>query len=135
MGEGSQTPYQLQLLWQGEEVLLAEGLPVTGVRGNFFMNHLMKNEATNIKEKGFMELPLGECKNSFVCPNDIGEACAQVLLDGPEMHSNKFYDICGPVPQSMYEVAADLSTAMGKKVDYKAIPLEEWEATFGAVRA
>ena len=70
----------------------------------------------NIKEHGFMELPLGECKNSFVCPNDMGEAATVCLLEGPEVHANKFYDICGPVPQSMHEVAADLSKAMGKKV-------------------
>jgi uncharacterized protein YbjT (DUF2867 family) len=97
--EGSETPYQLQLLWQGEEVLIAEGLPMTGVRGNFFMNHLMKNEADNIQKKGYMELPLGECKNSFVCSNDMGEAAAVCLLEGPEKHINKYYDICGPTSE------------------------------------
>jgi uncharacterized protein YbjT (DUF2867 family) len=132
---GSKTPYQLQLLWQGEEVLIAEGLPVTGVRGNFFMNHLMKNEAPNIQEHGFMELPLGECKNSFVCSSDMAEAAATCLLEGPEKHLNKYYDICGPVPQSMHEVAADLSTAMGKKVEYRALDPVQWEKDFGAVRA
>jgi len=133
--EGSQTPYQLQLLWQGEEVLLAEGLPMTGVRGNFFMNHLMKNEAENIQNHGFMELPLGECKNAFVCSNDMGEAAAVCLLEGPEKHVNKFYDICGPEPQSMHEVAADLSKAMGQKVEYRAMDPVQWEKDFGAVRA
>jgi len=85
---GESVPYQLVQLWKGEEFLIEQGLPVTGVRGNFFMNHLMKNEAKNIEEHGFMELPLGECKNSFVCSNDIGEACAVCLLDGPEKHAN-----------------------------------------------
>jgi len=132
---GEAVPYQLVQLWKGEEFLIEQGLPVTGVRGNFFMNHLMKNEATNIKEHGFMELPLGECKNSFVCSNDIGEACVTCLLDGPEMHADKYYDICGPVPQSMHEVAADLSTAMGKKVEYRAMDPVEWEKQFGKVRA
>jgi len=133
---GSEIPYQLQLLWQGEEVLLAEGLPMTGVRGNFFMNHLMKNEAANIKDKGFMELPLGDnCKNSFVCSSDMAEAATVCLLEGPETHANKFYDICGPTPQSMHEVAADLSKAMGKTVEYRALDPVQWEKDFGAVRA
>jgi uncharacterized protein YbjT (DUF2867 family) len=130
-----EVPYQLLSLWHGEECLIAEGLPVTAVRGNFFMNHLMKNEGDNIQNHGFMELPLGDCKNSFVCPNDMGEAAATCLLDGPEAHANKFYDICGPVPQSMYEVAEDLSKAMGKKVEYRAMDPVEWEKNFGAVRA
>jgi nucleoside-diphosphate-sugar epimerase len=133
--DGKEVPYQLVCLWLGEEALIKQGLPVTGVRGNFFMNHLMKNEGKNIKEHGFMELPLGECKNSFVCPNDMGEAATVCLLEGPEKHANKFYDICGPVPQSMHEVAADLSKAMGKKVEYRPMDPVEWEKNFGAVRA
>jgi len=133
--DGKEVPYQLLCLWHGEEHLINHGLPVTGVRGNFYMNHLMKNEGDNIKNHGFMELPLGECKNSFVCPNDMGEAAAVCLLEGEEKHANKFYDICGPIPQSMHEVAADLSKAMGKKVEYRALDPEEWEKNFGAVRA
>jgi len=133
--DGDDIPYQLLQLWLGEECLLAEGLPMTAVRGNFFMNHLMKNEGDNIKNHGFMELPLGSTKNSFVCPNDMGEAAAVCVLGGPEEHANKFYDICGPEPQSMYEVAADLSTAMGKKVEYRAMDPVEWEKQFGKVRA
>jgi uncharacterized protein YbjT (DUF2867 family) len=132
--EGKNVPYQLQQLWEGEECLIGEGLPVTGVRGNFYMNHLMKNEGPNIEKHGFMELPLGTCKNSFVCSNDMGEIATVCLLEG-EKHANKFYDICGPKAQSMHEVAADLSTAMGKKVEYRAMDPDEWEKNFGAVRA
>merc|ERR1711943_127962 len=41
----------------------------------------------------------------------------------------------GRFPQSMHEVAADLSTAMGKKVEYRALDPVQWEKDFGAVRA
>jgi len=133
--EGKNVPYQLQQLWEGEECLIAEGLPMTGVRGNFYMNHLMKNEGDNIKNEGFMELPLGTTKNSFVCSNDMGESASICLLEGEEKHANKFYDICGPVAQNMHDVAADLSKAMGKKVEYRAMDPVEWEKQFGAVRA
>jgi len=133
--DGKEVPYQLLQLWYGEEALINEGLPVTGVRGNFFMNHLLKNEAENIKNEGFCELPLGTCKNSFVSPTDMGEAVSVCLLEGPEKHANKFYDICGPSAQSMHEVAADIGRAMGKKVEYRAMDPVEWEKQFGAVRA
>ena len=72
--------------------------------GNFYMNHLLKNEAENIKQKGYFATCLGDMRNSFVCSNDMGEVAAAVLLQGPERHADRYYDITGPTPQSMYEV-------------------------------
>merc|ERR1712242_671941 len=77
-----------------------------------------KNEGENIKN-GLFASPLGNCKNSFVSACDQGEAAALCLLEGPEKHANKFYDITGPEPQSMHEVAATLSEVMGQKVEYR----------------
>merc|ERR1712032_1778392 len=53
---------------------------------------------------------LGSTRNSFVCTNDIAEAAVVCLMEGPSRHGNKFYDITGPQPQNMDEIAADLST-------------------------
>jgi uncharacterized protein YbjT (DUF2867 family) len=133
--EGQPIPMMLQHYWWSEECLIKEGLPVTSIRGNFYMNHLLKNETANIQDKGFFEQPLAETKNSYVCSNDIGEVAATCILEGPDKHAQKFYDITGPIPQSMHEVAADLSTAMGQKVEYRPQDLAQWEADFGATRA
>merc|ERR1712217_128197 len=78
------------------------------------MNHLLKNEVENIK-------------NGFF-------AAALCLLEGPEKHANKFYDICGAQPQSMHEVAADLSEVMGQKVEYRVQDIEQFEKDFGPTR-
>merc|ERR1711939_1137584 len=127
-------PTMLQHYWWSEECLIKEGLPTTSLRGNFYMNHLLKNETENIAEKGFFEQPLAETKNSFVCPNDQGEAAAICLLEGPEKHANKYYDITGPIPQSMYEVASDLSEVMGQTIEYRPQDIEQFEADFGPTR-
>jgi uncharacterized protein YbjT (DUF2867 family) len=76
-------------------------VPTTVLRGNFFMNHLLKNEQENISERGYFESPLGSCRNSFVATNDMAEAAVLCMEEGPEKHANKFYDITGPEPQSM----------------------------------
>jgi len=133
--EGQKIPMMLVHYWWSEECLVKEGLPVTGIRGNFYMNHLLKNETENIDKHGFFEQPIGDTKNSYVCPNDQGEVAAKIILEGPEVHANKFYDITGPVPQSLHEVAADLTTALGKKVEYRPQDLVQWEKDFGATRA
>ena len=54
---------------------------------------------------------------------------------GPERHANKFYDITGPQPQSMHEVAADLGEVMGKKVEYLPQDMAQFEKDFGPTRA
>merc|ERR1712070_1233884 len=55
--------------------------------------------------------------------------------DGPERHANKFYDITGPEPQSMFEIAEDLGNALGKTVEYRPQSMVDFEKDFGATRA
>jgi len=97
--KGAEIPLMLQHYWWGEKCLIDAKVPLTVLRNNFFMNHLL------------------------------------ILTEGPEKHANKFYDITGPEPQSMAEVAADLSKAMGKKVEYRAQSFPQFEQDFGPTRA
>lgn len=131
--QGQTIPLMLQHYWWSEECLIKAGLPTTGVRGNFYMNHLLKNEIENIKN-GFFKSPLGSCKNSFVSACDQGEAAAVCLLEGPEKHANKFYDITGPEPQSMYDVAETLGEVLGQKIEYMPQDIDQFEKDFGPTR-
>lgn len=79
--DGQNIPLMLQHYWWAEKCLIDEGLPVTSIRGNFYMNHLLKNETDNINN-GFFESPLGDCKNSFVCTNDMAQASVTCFLEG-----------------------------------------------------
>ena len=79
--------------------------------------------------------PLGDTRNSFVCTNDIAEAAFVCIRDGPTRHANKFYDITGPEPQSMHEIAKDLSAALGKAVEYRPQDMKQFEQDFGPTRA
>jgi len=138
--KGAEIPLMLQHYWWAEKSLIDAGLPVTALRNNFFMNHLLKTEAENIgaigsTEPGFFSSPLGDTRNSFVSTADIAEVAAKVIEEGPDKHVNKFYEITGPEPQSMYEVAADLGKALGKTVEYRPQTMEQFEKDFGPARA
>lgn len=74
------------------------GLNVIALRNNFFMNHLLKTDCETIDREGWFSNPLGDMRNSFVATRDIAEAAALVLLEGPNRHANKFYDITVPAP-------------------------------------
>ncbi len=132
---GAAIPLMLQHYWWGEKALLDEGLNVTVLRNNFFMNHLLKTDSENIDTEGWFSNPLGNMRNSFVATRDIAEAADVALSEGPEQHGNKFYDITGPQPQSMSEIAADLGCAMDKDIEYRAQSMVDFENDFGATRA
>lgn len=128
-------PLMLQHYWWGEKSLIDEGLNVTVLRNNFFMNHLLKTDSETIDTEGWFCNPLGSARNSLVATRDIAEAAAVVLNEGPEQHANKFYDITGPEPQTMDEIAADLGKAMNKNIEYRAQSMEDFENDFGSTRA
>ena len=50
---GAEIPLMLQHYWWGEEALIKNGLPVTVLRNNFFMNHLLKTDTENIDKEGW----------------------------------------------------------------------------------
>merc|ERR1712025_1242943 len=133
--DGVGIPIMLQHYWWGEKALVDSGVPLTVLRANFFMNHLLKTDTENIDKEGWFSNPLGKTRNSFVCTNDIAEAAVVCLTEGPQRHANKFYDITGPAPQNMDGIAADLGAALGKKLEYRPQTLEDFEKDFGATRA
>ena len=132
--KGAEIPLMMKGYWWGEEACINTGIPTTVLRANFFMGHLLKTEMENIMSKGFFRCPLGETRNSFVSTNDVGEAASVTIQEGAERHGNKFYDITGPTPQNMHEVAADLAAVLEKPVEYKAQDLDEFEKDFGKIR-
>jgi len=132
---GAPIPVMLQHYWWAEKALIDAGLTLTVLRCNFFMNHLLKTDTDNIDNEGWFSNPLGTVRNSFICTNDIGEVAAVCLLEGPAKHANKFYDLTGPQPQNMDEIAADLSVALGRKVVYRPQRLADFENDFGPTRA
>jgi len=132
---GAAIPLMLQHYWWGEKSLIDAGLAVSVLRNNFFMNHLLKTDCENIDAEGWFSNPLGTARNSFVATRDIAKAASVVLLEGPDAHANKFYDITGPQPQNMDEIAADLGRAMNKKLEYRAQSMTDFENDFGATRA
>ncbi len=132
---GASIPLMLQHYWWGEKALIDEGLNVTVLRNNFFMNHLLKTDCDNIDSEGWFANPLGDTRNSLVATRDIAEAAAVVLSEGGAQHSNKFYDITGPEPQTMAEIAEDLGRAMDKSIEYRPQKMEDFERDFGSTRA
>jgi len=116
--KGAGIPLMLQHYWWGEKALIDAKLPVTVLRNNFFMNHLLKTDCENINAEGWFSNPLGSAQNSFVATRDIATAAAVVLQEGPQKHANKFYDITEYRAQSMADFENDFGNTRAEFFEY-----------------
>jgi uncharacterized protein YbjT (DUF2867 family) len=101
--------------------LKASGLPYTFLRPTQVMQVTLFS-VPSIASDGMIYMPYKDGKLSLVDIRDVAEAGALVLTN--EGHNGKSYVLTGPASISFYEVAAGLSSALEKEVNYVNVPLE-----------
>jgi NAD(P)H dehydrogenase (quinone) len=113
--------------WLGEQVLNWSGLPVVHVRPTVFLENplFMNLAAQSIARNDTIRLPFGTARTSPVAAEDVAEVIATILAN-PTAHLGKIYELTGPKPQDMAGVASEYSNALGRKITYVDVPLEEW---------
>jgi uncharacterized protein YbjT (DUF2867 family) len=110
-----------------EQVLNWSGLPVVHVRPTVFLENplFMGLAAQSIARDDTIRLPFGGGRTSPVAAQDVAEAIATILTN-PAAHIGKVYELTGPKSQDMTGVAAEYSAALGRKITYVDVPLEQW---------
>jgi uncharacterized protein YbjT (DUF2867 family) len=120
------SPQQRQHLL-AEQVLNWSGLPVVHVRPTIFLENplFMGLAAQSIGRDDMIGLPFGAGRTSPVAAQDVAETIATILTN-PAAHIGKVYELTGPKSQDMTGVAAEYSAALGRKITYVDVPLEQW---------
>src|SRR5262245_44986489 len=118
---------QQRMHWLGEQALNWSGLPVVHVRATVFLQHFFFSQwaANSIAEDGTICLPFGTAKTSPVDVRDVAEVVANIL-ERPDAHVGKVYELTGPKSEGMRDVAAEYSEALGRTITYVDVPMEEW---------
>ena len=98
-----------------EHTIRASGLPYTFLRPNLFMQGFL-GFRTSIIAQGSFFAAAGEAKISVIDVRDIA-AVAAVALTEPG-HAGRIYDLTGPEALTHSEMAAWLSAALGRRVDF-----------------
>ena len=113
--------------WLAEQVLNWSGLPVVHVRPTVFLENplFMNLPAQSIAKDDEIRLPFGTGRTSPVAAEDVAEVVATILAN-PADHIGKVYELTGPKSQDMTGVAAEYSAALGRKVTYVDVPLDQW---------
>jgi uncharacterized protein YbjT (DUF2867 family) len=107
--------------------LKSSGLPFTILKPHFFTQNLL-GIAPLVKEQSTFYFALGDAKVPMIDVRDIGEAAAKVLAD-PTSHVEATYTLTSAAGASMHDVAAALSSAVGKPVKY--VPVSHADAVEG----
>jgi len=118
---------QHQQHWLAEQVLNWSGLPVVQVRPTVFLENPLFTDlaARSIARDDTIRLPFGAGRTSPIAAEDVAEVIAAILAN-PGAHIGKIYDLTGPKSQDMRAVAAEYSAALGRRITYIDVPLEQW---------
>ena len=116
---------QQRLHWLAEQVLNWSGLPVVHIRPTIFLQTIFLLAADSIARDSTLRLPFGEGRTSPVDASDVADAIAAVLAN-PTPHTGRTYELTGPRSQTLHELAAECSKALGRPIRYIDVPYEPW---------
>jgi NAD(P)H dehydrogenase (quinone) len=113
--------FQKQLL-PGEQAAKKSGMNYIIAGSPFFQENVLG-------AKDGLNYPLRDGALTFVSIYDIGRTLA-VLLENPEPHYGKTYELTGPALATGKDIADAFSEVLGKSVSYKNISREEAKKMF-----
>ena len=110
--------------WHGEadRLVMESGVPYTILRPASFMQNFLRSAGT-IASEGAIFGAMGDGKVGHIDTRDIAEVAVAVLTS--EGHEGQIYPLTGPESLSMAEVAARLSTTLGKTIRYVNVSPEQ----------
>ncbi len=101
-----------------EAHLRAGPTPWTFLRAGFFAQNLCGAYREDIRDDDRLYVPAGHQPVSWVDTRDLGEAAARAFFD--ETARNQAWTLTGRVAQTFDEVAAALSSQLGRTIRYQA---------------
>jgi uncharacterized protein YbjT (DUF2867 family) len=110
--------------WHGriEEHLRASGVSAVILRSGPYMSNVVA-AAEQVAREGRLYAPAGEARIAMIEPRDVGAAAAAVLTTAG--HDGRTYVLTGPEAITYAQVAAELSAATERGVEFIDIPDED----------
>jgi uncharacterized protein YbjT (DUF2867 family) len=107
------------LEWHTEidRYLAARELDATVIRPATFLDSILR-VASGFVPTGTWGGHAGAGQAAFIDSRDVADVGAVILREGAERHAGKVYDLTGPEPVTMPELAALLSAELGATVRY-----------------
>lgn len=100
-----------------ELALMDLDLPATFLRPNFFMQNLSGIHALELVRDDQLMVPASRVKMALIDTRDIAEIAAGIL-EKPDSHRGKHYELNGPELLDYYELADVFSAELGRDIEY-----------------
>jgi NAD(P)H dehydrogenase (quinone) len=111
-----------------EQVLNWSGRSVIHLRPTYFLEWLLYPWQLPYLQQGILRMPVGKGRHSPIAADDQGRAIA-ALLKNPGKHVGTTIPISGPVEMDYSQMASELSEALGRKITFQDLPVEEYCAS------
>lgn len=108
-----------------EQVFNWSGLPVIHLRPTYFLEWLLYPWQLPYLQQGILRMPVGKGRHSPIAADDQGRAIA-ALLKNPEGHLGKTIPLSGPVEMDHEQMAEELSEALGRRIVFQDLPIDEY---------
>jgi NAD(P)H dehydrogenase (quinone) len=106
--------------WATEEHIRASGLTWTFLRDNLYADFVVHLPG----EDGVIRGPADDGRVSLVAQADVAAVATRVLLE-PGQHDEKTYGLSGPEALSLSEIAALMTSLLGKPISYVNETIDE----------
>jgi uncharacterized protein YbjT (DUF2867 family) len=107
-----------------EQAVRDSGADLTIVRSTWFMQNFSEDYMVDYVLAGEIALPGGETPEPFVDADDIADVAVAALTD--DTHVGELYELTGPRPLTLTDVAEELSSATGRDIRYVPVSIEEF---------
>lgn len=120
----------LNVLYDFEQALAAQPIPVTVQRAAYYMSNW--DAVLDQARQGVLPTMLpADLALPMVAPIDLGRAAADFLREPVGREGVRYVE--GPARYSPADVAAAFARAVGRPVEPKVTPRDQWEAAYGAL--
>ena len=111
---------------RAEEVVRNSGVPFTIVRAAWFAQNFSEGALLDPVMAGFLPMPAGDVREPIIDVDDIADVAVAALTE--DGHAGELYEVTGPRLMTFADMAAELSRAMGRTVQYLPISFEDFHA-------
>ena len=109
-----------------EQVVLGSGVPATVLRAAWFAQNFSEGHLRDLVFEGALALPAGATREPLVDADDIADVAVAALTE--DGHAGQVYELTGPRLLGFDEVAAELSGAAQRPVQYVPVTREAFHA-------
>ncbi len=114
-----------------EAIVADSGVAYTLVRCAWFAQNFTEGYLLPHLLGGAIALPAGAVREPIVDADDIADVAVAALTE--EGHAGELYEVTGPRLLSFADAAAEVSSVLGRKIDYHPISLEAFRASMVAI--